>query len=452
MPEVTLIVPVYNTAPYLKRCLDSILSQTFQNFELLCINDGSIDNSLEILKHYAESDSRIKIISQKNKGLSRVRNRGIMSASTNYLMFIDSDDTIEANMLEKLYQNIIDNNCDIVLGNYKHLNQQGEVQKTMPHIDTTMEKMTLFKKVIINEISSSPCSCLYAKTLFTKNNLFFEDDIFFEDAAFQYKAIFYARAISILNEALYNYYHLNEDSITNTISLKHIEDLFFIFQDTASFLHKKQIQNVNYLLQLRIYNTLKYLLLKISRHALSPQSIEPVLKLLWEKTNSLEEFQCLTYGKKTHLIFLTLSLLKDQKNYDFFDFFHLSKQNIKSIQKYTKSPLGLMQAPIDYLKKNPYIKNIYIYGAGDILKALIPILEKLNINVLGIIDQEAKQISYKQQLFTSQTLENTPLTSNDIILVTSIAFADEIIQNIKSLQSNFYSKLKFITFYNEENE
>ena len=101
-PKISIIVPIYNTAKYLPECLDSILNQTYQNLEILCINDGSTDNSPEILKTYAKKDSRIKVITQKNQGLSTTRNQGLEHASGKYLTFVDSDDEIKPSFIAKL--------------------------------------------------------------------------------------------------------------------------------------------------------------------------------------------------------------------------------------------------------------------------------------------------------------------------------------------------------------
>ena len=95
MEKITVIVPVYNVEKYLKKCLESIRNQTYRDLEIICINDGSRDHSLEICKEVAEKDSRIIILDQENKGLAAVRNRGIKEAVGNYLAFVDSDDFID---------------------------------------------------------------------------------------------------------------------------------------------------------------------------------------------------------------------------------------------------------------------------------------------------------------------------------------------------------------------
>nr|MCR4662874.1 glycosyltransferase [Endomicrobiaceae bacterium] len=108
MPKVSVIVPVYNVEQYLRQCLDSIINQTFKDFECICVNDGSTDNSLTILQEYSKKDNRIKIINQKNSGSSVSRNNGIKQALGQYVSFVDADDWITDNYLEILYNKIIE--------------------------------------------------------------------------------------------------------------------------------------------------------------------------------------------------------------------------------------------------------------------------------------------------------------------------------------------------------
>ena len=114
-PKISVIVPVYNVEKYIKKCLDTIISQTFSDIEIICVNDGSTDSSRKILEEYKNKDSRIIIIDKKNGGLSSARNAGMKVAMGEYISFIDSDDWIEETMLEKLYNNMTTLNTDITI-------------------------------------------------------------------------------------------------------------------------------------------------------------------------------------------------------------------------------------------------------------------------------------------------------------------------------------------------
>ena len=117
MPLISVIVPVYNTAPYLGRCLDSILGQTYKKLEVIVINDGSGDNSQVVAEQYAAKDARIRLFNQKNQGIMSVRIKGIEEANGEYIGFVDSDDWIEQDMYEKLLHNMIQHECDLVSSN-----------------------------------------------------------------------------------------------------------------------------------------------------------------------------------------------------------------------------------------------------------------------------------------------------------------------------------------------
>lgn len=117
-PAISIIVPVYNTEKFLRECLDSIRGQSFRDFEVICVNDGSTDGSLDILKDFADRDERFKIVTQKNQGVNSARSVGYEKARGEYVAWVDSDDYIEKNMYDKMYSLAIKNKCDVVVCNY----------------------------------------------------------------------------------------------------------------------------------------------------------------------------------------------------------------------------------------------------------------------------------------------------------------------------------------------
>ena len=123
MPEFSVIIPVYNVEKYLGKCIDSILAQTFRDYELILIDDGSLDKSGEICEQYAMKDSRIVVVHQKNGGVSAARNTGIDKAQGRYITFIDSDDSVENNYLSSMYT--ISEDIDLVIGGIKHIEING---------------------------------------------------------------------------------------------------------------------------------------------------------------------------------------------------------------------------------------------------------------------------------------------------------------------------------------
>ena len=113
---ISVVVPIYNTSIYLSKCLESLINQTYKDIEIICINDGSTDNSLEILNKFQKKDNRIKIITQENQGLSAARNKGIVEANGEYISFIDSDDWVDLDFFEKLITALEKEHADIAAG------------------------------------------------------------------------------------------------------------------------------------------------------------------------------------------------------------------------------------------------------------------------------------------------------------------------------------------------
>ena len=220
MPKVSVIIPVYNVEQYLRQCLDSVINQTLKDIEIICINDCSPDNSAQILSEYAKKDSRIKIITLKeNGGLGNARNVGLKNVTSDYIMFLDSDDWLELDACECAYNQIAKNNNDIVFFNlyiYKENSKKKfKSNRLTPFLD--IENKTSAKPIEINTPFFVGCECWYKiyNTKFLINNNFTFDKGAFEDQSFNVKILTSANSISILNKPLYNY-RIRKNSITAT--------------------------------------------------------------------------------------------------------------------------------------------------------------------------------------------------------------------------------------------
>ena len=201
---ISIIIPVYNVEKYINRCLDSIINQTYKNIEIICINDGSTDNSLKILKEYEKNYSFIKIYDQDNSGPAITRNRGIKLVKSKYLMFIDSDDYIDCDYVENFYNNIKNTEYDIVIGGFKK---------------TDGEKISFKRNLTDGEFSkyivTGPVSKIYRTDFIKKNKIYFLDTNASEDIYFSVKAINKGAKIKSIKYNGY-YYFDNLNSISNT--------------------------------------------------------------------------------------------------------------------------------------------------------------------------------------------------------------------------------------------
>lgn len=223
MFKVSIIIPVYNVESYLADCLDSVISQSLKDIQIICVNDGSTDSSLKILEDYQKEDSRIEIITQKNKGLSGSRNTGIKNVKGEYIYFLDSDDWIEKNTLEELYNKSNKLNLDILMHTmvfYYENNKKFEKTEytNLENISKSFDNKVFDYSDIMDTLFKIPHNTvnkLY-KTEFIKDmGILFHEGLNYEDTLFFYNIFPKAKRVSILRKPFY-IYRIRDDSICTT--------------------------------------------------------------------------------------------------------------------------------------------------------------------------------------------------------------------------------------------
>jgi glycosyltransferase involved in cell wall biosynthesis len=182
---ISLIIPIYNVQSYLSRCLDSVINQTYKNLEIILVNDGSTDNSLEICQQYIDKDSRIILIDKENGGLSSARNAGLDIYKGKYITFIDSDDWVALDYIDTLYQNIVDNSADISMVGFVSVSTTIADNLSSINEIKTFSREEGLNKLILNKLETSACSKLFKSFLFER--LRFREGIIFEDLDIMYK-------------------------------------------------------------------------------------------------------------------------------------------------------------------------------------------------------------------------------------------------------------------------
>lgn len=254
MVKISVIVPVYNTEKYLKECLDSILNQTLKDIEIICVNDGSTDNSLKILNEYYDLDNRISVVSQKNSGLSVSRNNGINLSKGEYIYFIDSDDYLEPTALEELYSISKKSNLDILI--FKLINfKDGSTEKytdnyyEMSFLNPWANKVFTFKDLGEKslDLAVSAPGKLFKRDLI--KDIKFPEGLIFEDNVFFAEAMLKSKRVSFYNKHLYNR-RRRDDSITTTFDIK--------FADSITIVNKI----IDLAKEFNAYNEFKYALAK----------------------------------------------------------------------------------------------------------------------------------------------------------------------------------------------
>lgn len=237
MPQISVIVPVYKVEPYLRRCVDSILGQTFTDFELILVDDGSPDNCPAICDEYAAKDSRVHVIHQENGGLSAARNAGIdwvfSNSDSQWITFVDSDDWIRSCMLDTLYKAAVEKCVEVsVCGYEKTEERKPEVSENTPSAEI-WEVEEFYTACTVN--ATIACAKLYHIHCFSE--IRYPDGKLHEDEFTTYKILFAQPKIAVISAPLYCYYH-NPNSITTSVWTPRRMEVMQAFDEQLSFFAK----------------------------------------------------------------------------------------------------------------------------------------------------------------------------------------------------------------------
>lgn len=233
---ISLIVPIYNVEKFLPGCIESIMGQTYENIEIILVDDGSPDSCPQICDEYAGKDARIRVIHQKNKGLSGARNTGIENAQGEYLIFVDSDDTVEPTMVEDLYTYATENDCAIVACGRNYVFEDGQVickitdeKSKVYNFEDAMHEMNTFTL-----FDMSAWAKIYKKELF--ESIRFPEGKLSEDYYIAYKLFDMAQSIGYVAKPLYNYLQ-RQSSISRNKKINH--DFAYAAKEQMDFLDSK---------------------------------------------------------------------------------------------------------------------------------------------------------------------------------------------------------------------
>lgn len=257
-PLVSIVVPIYNVERYLQKCIDSIMGQTYENLEIILVNDGTLDNSLEICEKNQKLDSRIKVISQENGGLSKARNTGIKNSTGEYICFVDSDDFIDKDYVARLLNGALENGAEICACGFHYVNEKNKILKTKQKENKIYTSIESVKDMLtgVQNTEVMVWNKIYKMSLFTDNNILFPVGKINEDNFIMYKLYDKANKVTLIEDNLY-YYLQRNTSIMGKFNKKRLDILEALEQTKEYFKNRNLEEELNcyeVLIQLSLIN------------------------------------------------------------------------------------------------------------------------------------------------------------------------------------------------------
>ena len=258
MNKLSIIVPVFNVGSLVKRCIESLINQSYTNIEIIIVNDGSTDDSFKFIEPYL-SNPRIKYLFQTNKGLGEARNVGIRNASGTLITFVDSDDWVDLDLYRIMIDSIEKNKSDIAICGVKNeLNNfhSSEERYTYlyPNVISKFKALSLLSRCERNDYMISPVvwNKVYKKSVILDNDIRFIDNSYWEDDIFSFQVFMFANTFSVVPKVYYHYFQ-REKSITKHFSKKHIDDIIMSFKKLYLSMEKQTFLDFNIMPMLNCY-------------------------------------------------------------------------------------------------------------------------------------------------------------------------------------------------------
>jgi glycosyltransferase involved in cell wall biosynthesis len=289
-PLISVIVPVYNVEPFLRRCINSIISQTYRNLEIILVNDGSTDNCGKICDEYAKNDNRVVVIHKDNGGLSSARNAGLGAASGQYVGFVDSDDWITLDMYETLYSMFHETNCDVAQVATMAVADTDASLPDRKHEPKSIKGKDILRKYLFDGLlsrheSHSVWSKLYKLKLF--DTVKFPEGFIYEDIATNYKILLKCDKFAY-TEKYCHYYFTNNSSITRRGANKKDFDIFIAFDELYELARDETYKDIAYLAKIKRDRCDYWMLAKIAAYG-ADFSAEDKRRIIKQLTKRLRD-------------------------------------------------------------------------------------------------------------------------------------------------------------------
>lgn len=449
--KVSVIIPVHNSEQYLEECLDSVIKQSLKDIEIVCVNDGSTDNSLKILNKYAKNDNRFIILDETNQGAGISRKKGLYISNGEYVAFVDADDILNTKYFELAYKNGKKNNSEIVLFKAKYfdtskkkefLPDKYDLSKFFPK-DTNFDKFTFnwkdVKPLVFNTFSNI-WACLFESNFLKSNDFYFPKKLSFNDVPIHVQSVLTANRLSFVPEPLYYYRLFNEGSITNVShSNKKVFDFFEINHFIEDYLISKDLLDEfrQELIQFRLEH-FTYHLNKIdkSEKAIIEKFFKLVKKEFLKFKLNENEFELLSDFYKIRF----LSKIDSSSYSEYLTRVKLYSSKIRSFDKLINEVKFSVIYPI--LDKNNFSKEYFEILVNQSLKniEIICVCDKLDTVTLNILKDYTKK-DKRIHIFELGSEKLSNLLSK--VLSKSSGEFIYFLDNIASLDVNYLE-----TFYN----
>lgn len=429
--KISVIIPAYNTEKYIRSCLESVLTQKFHDFEVIVVDDASTDQTNMILREYQKRHPDIvNILTQtKNHRQGAARNRALKVAKGKYILFLDSDDRIEPETLERVWNKAKKNDADIVFLGYKFMDMQGNVHKESHVTPCMLGEMTFSKIKALFTTSVVPWSKLIRKSLIIDNKIYFPEDTVYEDHATTYLYYLYAKNTCLLNDYMY-IYNLRPESTTTSknqayhmqhmnMSLLLVERLkkrgfgeklkdeieYFLFEQ----MYILGIKNI--LLQNSIENTGNYinkLLLKMN------ENCPDIEKNKYYIRYTSEQYKQIYQRHKENKVKFVATIVSG--------YFNQYCTNYMLNLDFSKSKI------VRFWSKRS--ERIVLWGAGEYSRYLVKFLKRIEIPISRIVDKDVQKIHTDYEGYTIKAVDS--IEEDELVLVPYIGWISNIINIMNS--------------------
>ena len=411
MCKVSILVPIYNVEKYLRQCLDSLINQSLKDVEIICINDGSTDNSPDIINEYANKDNRIKVIDKKNTGYGHSMNQGLKLAQGEYIGIVESDDFADLNMFEILYNKAISSQADVIKSNFWQ--QRNNNKKFIESFRKFTYEQNFSPRIINHDIfylQPAIWSAIYKHDFIIKNNIYFTETpgASYQDFSFNFKVLACANEVFLIKNALLHYRVDNPNS-----SVKSKEKVYCIFDEAEEILKflnlRKDLQNpCRYILE-----SLKYRYYLLNYERVADHFKFDFLNRMYNEfvEDNINGYLNENYWRKDE--WQAVQNLVNNKE----SFF---RKKYEELQNARLQLLG-------FLSSLKTFRKIYIYGAGSVTLNILPSLLNIHIKIESILVSEMENNPTEINNIPVNIIDNVNIDKErDVIL---ISISSETIQS-----------------------